>query len=333
MASFKTALVTGGAGFIGGHLVSLLVKDGVHVTILDPAVNTKGLPKSITAIKGSILDNKALDQAVKGQACVFHLAALTHLWAREKSQFEAVNVEGTRNVLAAVKKHKISMTVVTSTEAILRGYRDPNPFPITENDAAPDVSDMAGPYTRSKYTADRLVQKAASNGLPVVSVYPTVPIGAGDFGMTAPTKMVLDFVRGRTLAYLNALLNYVAVEDVAKGHYLAAERGSPGERFILGGENLAMQHLLELLAADTKKKMPRRRVPYFLAYATAIVLEFFADILTRKAPVASKEGVRLAMNSSFVSTHLAEQRLGYYPTPVNSAIRRTIQWFEEQKLI
>ena len=259
MASFRTALVTGGAGFIGSHLVSLLVKEGVRVTILDPAVNTKGLPKSITAIKGSILDMKVLEKAVKGQACVFHVAALTHLWARDKSQFEAVNVEGTRNVLAAVKKHKTPRTVVTSTEAILRGYRDPNPFPISETDGVPDTGDMAGPYTRSKHTADRLVQDAAKDGLAVVSVYPTVPIGPGDYGMTAPTKMILDFVRGRTPAYLNALLNYVPVEDVAKGHVLAAERGLPGERFILGGENLAMQHLLELLAADTGKKFRQNR--------------------------------------------------------------------------
>ena len=333
MATFKKALVTGGAGFIGAHLVAALMKEGVHVTVFDPAVKTKDLPKGVAGINKSVLDKGALTRAVKGQGCVFHLAALTHLWAKDKKQFHAVNVEGTENVLAACKKHKTKKIVVTSTETILRGYRDPNPFPISETDGVPDVKDMAGPYTRSKHAADRLVQAAAKDGLPAVSVYPTVPVGPGDYGLTAPTRMILDFVRGKTPAYLNALLNYVPVEDVARGHLLAAERGMPGERFILGGENLAMQHFLGLLEADAGRKMPKRRVPYELAYATAIVSELLADFVTRKPPVASREGVRLAMNPSFVSTHLAEKRLGFYATPVNSALRRTIHWFEEQKLL
>lgn len=333
MTAYRTALVTGGAGFIGAHLVALLVKEGVKVTVLDVAVKTKGLPKGVRGIRGSILDQETLDKALKGQECVFHVAALTHLWAKRKKDFAAVNVEGTRNVLAAAEKAKAKKIVVTSTETILRAWRDPNPFPISENDPTPKPEDMAGPYTKSKWQADRLVQEAAQQGLPVVSVYPTVPVGPGDHGLTAPTRMILDFVKGKTPAYLNALLNYVPVSDVASGHYQAAVLGGPGGRYILGSENLAMAHFLGELADVSGKKMPKRKVPYELAYSFAVFSEFFADVITRKPPVASREGVRLAMNPSFVSTNLAAAKLGYQPSAIKPALKATVEWFKEEGLI
>jgi len=333
MAFFKTALVTGGAGFIGAHLVALLVKEGVHVTVLDIAVKETGLPKGVVGIKGSILDQEVLDKAAKGQECVFHVAALTHLWAKRSKDFEAVNVEGTRNVLKAAKKAKAKKIVVTSTETILRGWRDPTPFPISENDPLPKLEEMAGPYTRSKWRADRLVQKAAKDGLPVCSVYPTVPIGPGDYNLTAPTRMILDYVRGKTPAYMNALLNYVSVDDVATGHYQAAILGEPGGRYILGSENLAMGHFLEELADASGKKMPRRKVPFELAYSFAILSEVFADVITRRPPVASKEGVRLALNPSFVSIKEATARLGYQPSTIKPALKATVEWFKKEGLL
>ena len=333
MGAFKTALVTGGAGFIGAHLVALLVKDGIKVTVLDPGVKTKGLPKGVKAIKGSILDQDALDKAAKGQECIFHVAALTHLWARDKKQFAAVNVEGTRNVLAAAKKAKAKKIVVTSTETILRAWRDPNPFPITENDPSVDKEYMAGPYTKSKWQADQLVRQAAKDGLPVISVYPTVPVGPGDYNMTAPTRMILDFVRGKTPAYLNALLNYVPVGDVAKGHYQAAILGEDGGRYILGSENLAMAHFLTELGDASGLDMPTRKVPFALAYSFAVVSEFFSNVITRKSPIASKEGVRLAMNPSFVSTEVAMTKLGYQPSAVKPALKATVQWFKDEGLL
>ncbi|MEE8294602.1 MAG: NAD-dependent epimerase/dehydratase family protein, partial [Sphingomonadales bacterium] len=265
MTSFKTALVTGGAGFIGRHLVALLVKKGCRVTVLDPGAIQNMFPKGVNVIKGSILDDKALAEAFIGVDVVFHLAALSHLWARDKKQFERINVEGTAAVLKAAKAAGVGKIVVTSTETVLRSWANNNPFPITEQEPTPDVEDMAGPYTRSKLKAANLVRAASSGGLPVVQVFPTVPVGPGDFGLTAPTKMILDFVTGKTPAYFNALLNFVAVEDVAQGHYLAAERGMPGEEFILGGENHTMSRFLEMLEDVSKVKMPKRKVPYQLA--------------------------------------------------------------------
>ncbi len=333
MSTFKTALVTGGAGFIGRHLVELLIKKGCGVTVLDPAAVPSMFPKGVRVIKGSILEDKDLTKAFIGVDAVFHLAALTHLWAKDKKDFERINVEGTAAVLKAAKEAEAGKIVVTSTETILRSWADNNPFPITEQEPIPDEADMAGPYTRSKLKAANLVRAAAKEGLPVVQVFPTVPIGAGDYGLTAPTKMILDFVEGKTPAFFNALLNFVTVEDVAEGHYLAAERGMPGEEFILGGENHAMSRFLEMLEDVSGVKMPTRQVPYFLAAMTGIFAEFFADFITRKPPVASKEAVKLALNSAFVSTHAAEKRLGYAPGSVKPALKKTVAWFKEIKLI
>lgn len=333
MSTFKTALVTGGAGFIGRHLVALLVQKGCNVQVLDPAAIPSMFPKGVKIIKGSILVDKDLTKAFIGVDVVFHLAALTHLWAKDKKEFERINVAGTAAVLKAAKEAGVEKIVVTSTETVLRSWANNNPFPITEQEPIPDLADMAGPYTRSKLKAANLVRAAASGGLPVVQVFPTVPVGAGDFGLTAPTKMILDFVEKKTPAYFNALLNFVAVEDVALGHYMAAERGMPGEEFILGGENHAMARFLEMLEDVSGVEMPKRKVPYWLAAITAIFAEFFADFITRRPPVASKEGVRLALNSAFVSTHHAEKRVGYLPGSVKPALKRTVQWFKDEKLI
>ena len=333
MASIRTALVTGGAGFIGRHLVAHLLENKIKVRILDPDSHLRPLPKGAEAIAGSILEPAALDTAMAGVDCVFHLAALAHLWARDKSDYRRINVDGARAVLDAVKKHKVKRLVVTSTETVLRGWNDPTPFPITEADPPAGLADMAGPYTRSKCAADEMVQAEAKAGLDVVSVYPTVPVGPGDYGLTAPTQMILDFVKGKNPAYLNAGFNFVAVEDAAKAHHLAAELGQPGGRYIVGAENLSMKTFLELLARVSGKKMPTRAIPYDLALAVAIGAEFAADFVTRKPPVATREGVRLARFPSFVSSEKAKHELGYTPTPVEDALARALAWFRQEKLI
>jgi dihydroflavonol-4-reductase len=333
MSTFKTALVTGGAGFIGRHLVDLLIKKGCRVTVLDPTAIPSMFPKGVSVIKGSILDDKALTKSLIGVEVVFHLAALTHLWAKDKKEFERINVEGTAAVLKAAKEAEVAKIVVTSTETVLRSWANTNPFPITEQEPIPDLADMAGPYTRSKLKAANLVRTAAKEGLPVVQVFPTVPVGEGDYGLTAPTKMILGFVEKKTPAYFNALLNFVTVEDVAEGHYLAAERGMLGEEFILGGENLAMFRFLEMLGDVSGVEMPKRQVAYLLAALTGVLAEFFADFITRRPPIASKEAVRLALNSAFVTTHAAEKRLGYVPGSIKPALKKTVNWFKKVNLI
>jgi nucleoside-diphosphate-sugar epimerase len=333
MAPIRTALVTGGAGFIGGHLVAHLLANNVAVRVLDPVSIKRPPPKGAEMVAGSILDPAALDQACAGVDCVFHLAAQAHLWAKDKHEYRRVNVEGTRAVIAAVKKHDVKRLVATSTETVLRAWDDPAAFPITEADPRPALAGMAGPYTRSKFEADGLVHAAAKAGVDAVSLYMAVPVGPGDFGLTAPSRMILDFLKGRTPAYLNTGINFVPVEDAAKAHFLAAELAPSGSRYIVGAENLSMKTFLELLEKISGKKMPTRTVSYEVAFATAIVSETISDLLTRKPPVATREGLRLARHPSFVSIEAAKRDLGFAPTPIADALARAIAWFKKEKLI
>ncbi|HXV73124.1 MAG TPA: NAD-dependent epimerase/dehydratase family protein [Sphingomonadales bacterium] len=333
MAGVRKALVTGGAGFIGRHLVAHLLASNVSVRVLDPLAGKRPIPDGAEIVAGSVFDADALDAACEGVDCVFHLAALAHLWARDKRDYQRVNVEGTAAVIAAVKRHKVRRLVATSTETILRAWDDATAFPISESDPRPALSGMAGPYTRSKWQADELVQAAVKEGLDVVSLYPTVPVGPGDYGLTAPTQMILDFVKGKNPAYLNAGLNFVAVEDAAKAYLLAAGLAPTGGRYLIGGENLAMKTFLALLEKASGRKMPARAIPYDFALATAVVAEALADFVTRQPPAATREGVRLVRHPSFVSIEKAKRELAFSPTPVADALARALAWFKKEKLI
>lgn len=333
MLKVQKALITGGAGFIGRHLASCLVDQGVLVRVLDPMAGARSFPKNVETIEGSVLDAPILKKACEDVDCVFHLAALAHLWHRDACQFSAINVGGTRAVLEAVRKRKGLRLIATSSETVLKGWNDSTSFPISESDSQPLLSHMAGPYTRSKWKADDLVRAAAKAGMNVVSLYPTVPIGPGDYGLTAPTKMILNFVKRKNLAYYNARLNFVAVQDVAKAHLLAAQLAPAGSRYVIGGQNLSMETFLQMLERISKVKMPTYSVPYELAYATAFVSEAISNVVTHKPPVASRESVRLVRHSSFVSVDKAKRELNYFPHSISDALTQVLHWYKDEKLI
>jgi len=216
-------LVTGGAGFLGRHLVDQLIGvEGREVRVIDP--QPWAPPPGGAAIAGSILDPEALDRAMRGVAELHHLAAHAHLFARDSGVYERVNVEGTRAVLEAAKRHAVKRIVVVSSAVILRGWNDPDPSPVTEAGPIPPRSAMAGPYSRSKREADGLVRRAVAEGLPAVTLYPTVPLGPGDHGMTAPTRMLAMLLERPPPAYLECRLDLVPVTDLAALCRLAARR-------------------------------------------------------------------------------------------------------------
>lgn len=310
-------LITGGAGFIGRHLHKQLLDEGYEVQVLDPRSGT-----------GSILDVMTVRQAMKDVDLVFHLAALAHLWAADHRDYERVNVEGTRVVLAEARRAGVKRIIVTQTEVILRGYDISTGRPLCEDEPAALVSEMAGPYSVSKWQADRLCRE--TNDLDIVSLYPTVPVGAGDDAMTAPTAMLEMFLNAPPPAYLPATLNYVPVEDVARAHILAAQKADAGARFLIAGEDWTMERIFDLVASYSDKAMPARRIPYVLARISASISERLAGI-TKNAPLATVEGVRFAKNTWLMDASHAREVLGWEAGDVSDALNDALSWLQHRQ--
>lgn len=321
------SVVTGGAGFIGRHLVRQLLALGERVRVLDVNVWPGELGPDVEVIRGSVLDPQAVDAALRGARHLYHLAGNPHLWARDKGEFVRVNADGTRMILERAARAGLQRIVVTSTDAVFasRRARSCGASP-GEPDAEPSLADMAGPYCESKLLADRAARAAARKGLPVVLVHPTVPVGPGDVNRTPPTQMLLGFLNGKIPAYLECELNLIAVEDVAAGHILAAERGRVGESYILCNETMRLSRLLELLEEVSGVPMPRLRLPYWIAYGFSAVAEALADHVFGSAPVASLTGVRLARAAQQLDCPKAQRELGLPRTPVRDALCRAAEW-------
>ena len=328
----RLSLVTGGSGFIGGHLVRMLAARGERVRILDihpPAQKLDG----VSWIEGSICDAKSVREALEGAERLFHLAANPNLWARDKSTFRQVNLEGTRIVLDEAGRAGTPRIIYCSTESILKSWRRNSATPIANGDFDLGPDDMPGPYTISKLLAEREAIAAAARGLPVIIVNPTVPMGPGDRLLSPPTRMLLNFLNGETPAYLDCAFNVVDVRHAAFAHILAAERGRIGERYILGGVNVRLGDLLVTLGEVTGLRMPRYKVPYGIALAVATVSEFIADRVTHRPPVAPLAGVRLARTPMLFDSSKAQLKLGMPETNLRRTLAEAVAWLVERGLV
>jgi dihydroflavonol-4-reductase len=319
-----TILVTGGCGFIGRRLVAQLRARGDRIRVLD-VTPPHDLPEDVEFLHGSILDEATLANAMAGVQHVYHLAGIAHLWTRQKAEFVRINVRGTEMVLRAAAEQRVERVVHCSTESILLPKRPAKNVWI-DDDTAPPYADMPGPYTRSKHLAEQAALAAARSGLDVRIVSPTVPIGANDSNMTPPAAMLAMFLAGRSPVFLDCILNLVDVRDVAAGMVLSAERGRLGQRYVLGGDNMSLRELLGLLELISKRRMPKRALPASAAFAAAALAEWLADRVTGRRPLATREGVRLALRSARFDSRKARRELGYEPRPIQQALAETLQW-------
>jgi len=325
-------LITGGSGFIGQAVVTaLLERGGDTLRVLDLEPPPEPLAARVDFHQGSILDAQRLHRAMRGCERVFHLAGIPDLWLPEKRRFEEVNHQGSRRVLEAAARAGVRRLVFTSTESIVAGTRGRR-GEVDETSPA-TLADMPGPYCRSKFRAEAAARQAARAGLPVVIVNPTLPVGAGDRRLTPPSRMLLGYLNGAYGAYLDTTVNLVHVQDVARGHLLAEEKGRPGERYLLSGENLRLRELLAMLERVTGLPIARPRVPWALAWGVAAVSEFAADHLTGRAPVAPLTGVRLARRPLCFTHRKARRELGLTFTPVREALVEAVADFRARGLL
>jgi dihydroflavonol-4-reductase len=322
-------LITGGAGFIGSHLVRLLVERGATVRVLErPEASVAHLPLDhIELVRGDIRDDQAVRRAVRGCDEVYHLAANPHLWARRRGLFQQVNYRGTVHVLEAALAAGARRVLHTSTESILTRARQVGP--IAEEQRV-TLDDAIGPYCRSKLRAEHFAFALARHGAPVIVVNPTIPVGPGDYGQTPPTRMILDFCRGKRREYLDAELNLIDVRDVAEGMVRAMEHGQPGRRYLLGHENLSIRAVFALLAKLTGLPEPTRRVPYAVALTAAYVSEFFSDVLTHEMPTATVTGVKLTRRTMHFDARRSLEELGLCPRPVTASLTEAVAWYRER---
>ncbi len=319
-------VVTGGAGFIGSHLVRLLVARGERVRVVErPGAKVEHLPlDQVQLVTADIRDWAAVRAALRGCHTVYHLAANPQLWTKHRIEFHRVNYLGTVHVLTEALEAGAVRVLHTSTESILTRSRQSTP--IAEDQDVP-ASDVIGPYCRSKYRAEQFAFHLARSGAPVVVVNPTLPIGPGDWERSPPTQMMLDFCRGARSAYLDGDLNLMDVRDVALGMVAAMERGRPGVRYLLGAENWSIRSVFNLLAHITGLPEPRWRVPYPVALAAAYASELVADTITGRIPAATVTGVKLTRRRMHFDASRSLAELELRPRPVAESIAEAVAWF------
>jgi len=319
-------LVTGGAGFIGSHLVRRLLDSGQPVRVLErPGAPVKHLPLDrIDLVWADIRDRQAVEQAVRGCRDVYHLAANPQLWAQRRGTFRQVNYVGAVNVLEAALRAGAGRVLHTSTESILTRARQTAAI---AEDQAVTAHDVVGPYCRSKFLAERHAFRLARSGAPVIIVNPTLPVGPGDWGRSPPTQLILDFCCGKRREYLDADLNLIDVRDVADGMVHALERGQPGRRYLLGHENLSVRELFVALARLTGLPGPRWRVPYGVALTAAYISEWLADVVTHRPPAATVTGVKLTRRRMHFDARRSLDELGLRPRAVAESLAETVTWF------
>ncbi len=319
-------LVTGANGFIGGALVRVLLEAGHRVrAFVRPHSDRRGLEGlAAEIVQGDVRDRAALAAAVKGCGWVFHAAALYQLWARDRLAFYASNVEGTRNLLEAAWEAGVERAVYTSTVGVFPPPR--NGRPLTE-EVEGTVDQVCGDYKRSKFLAEAEALALARRGLPVVIVNPSAPVGPGDWKPTPTGQMIVDYLNGKMWAYMDTGLNIIAVEDVARGHLLAAERGRPGQRYILGHENMTLRQIFAVLAEVSGIPAPRVKVPRGVVLPLGHVSQWVAEHVTGRPPQIPLDAVRMAQHFMFFDCRKAREELGLCPGPARDALRRAAHWF------
>jgi dihydroflavonol-4-reductase len=318
--------VTGATGFLGSHVARVLAENGADLRLLvRPTSDLRNL-EGVRGeqVVGDLREPASFDKALSGCDVLFHVAADYRIWVRDPDQMYRSNVEGTRALLAAARKNGVQRTVYTSSVATMGFIGDGTS---ANEDSPVNLADMIGPYKRSKFMAEQVALEAARNGMHVVVVNPTTPVGERDIKPTPTGRIVVDFLKKKFPAYVDTGLNLVDATECARGHVMALERGRSGERYILGGENLTLKQILDKLAAITRLPSPTVRVPHFVALSAAVVDELWTGRIRGLEPRATIDAVQMGRKKMFVTSAKAERELGWKTVPVDASLTRAVDWF------
>jgi dihydroflavonol-4-reductase len=320
------SLVTGATGFVGSAVARALLGAGQHVrTLARPNSDRRNLGGlNVEIAEGALEDRASLARAIAGCRYVFHVAADYRLWVPDPAPMFRANVEGTRDLLIAALAAGVERVVYTSSVATLGLV----PGDLADEDTPSSARDMIGPYKQSKFAAEEVVRELITErALPAVIVNPSTPIGPRDLKPTPTGRVILEAARGHMPGYVDTGLNIAHVDDVAAGHLAAAETGRVGERYILGGENMSLEQILEEVAQLVGARPPRIRVPYTAAYPVAVGAELIARV-TGRDPFVTLDGVRMARKKMYFTSAKAARELGYAPRPARQAIADAVAWFK-----
>ena len=320
-------LVTGATGFIGSNLARMLWRDGYQVrALVRQGSNTIAIDDTgIEPVPGDILDRKSVARAAQGCQALFHCAAAYTFWSPDPKLVYRTNVDGTATVLDAAGDAGVSKIIYTSTVSTM-GFA---PGAAGNEDTPLDTKHLAGAYKKSKYRAEQVALDKAAQGLPVVVVNPTAPVGPWDVKPTPTGRVVLDFLKGRIPAYISCGMNLVDVEDVAAGHILAMKKGRTGQRYILGNMNVTLMQLFSMLEKITGLRPPRWRVPFWLVTMAGQLDQMVEGNLMGREPRIPLEGIMAVRHPMYVDCAKAIVELGLPQSPVEKALANAVDWFTD----
>jgi dihydroflavonol-4-reductase len=317
--------LTGGTGFIGAHVARALVERGERVRCLvRPRGRRQSLPEGVEIVEGDLDCREQLREALAGCHTLYHCAADYRLVVPSAADMHRSNVQGTANVLEAAARAGVGRVVYTSSVGVLGARADGAPATEAEQGA---IGEMCGSYKRSKFLAEEVAREWHQRGLPVVIVNPSTPVGELDAKPTPTGQILVDFLNRRLPAYVDTGLNVVDVRDVAAGHVLAAERGRPGERYILGHRNVTLRALLEQLAALTGLAAPRVRLPHWIPLTIAVLEAPFARLRRPRVPL---DGVRMSRRPMYFDAGKAVRELGLPQSAIEGALARAVAWYRTE---
>jgi dihydroflavonol-4-reductase len=318
--------LTGSTGFVGSHVARAYAAQSADLRLLTRSSSNLSAIEGLTAeiVVGDLRQSESLRSAIRGCDALVHVAADYRLWVRDPKEMYAANVDGTRELLRIAREENVAKVVYTSSVATMGFKADGT---IVNEDTPVALADMIGHYKRSKFLAEQEAIQAARAGQHIMILNPTTPIGPGDAKPTPTGRIIVDFLNKRFPAYVDTGLNLVDVDEVARMHVVALERGTLGERYILGGENLTLKQILDRMSAITGLSSPTMKVPHTVAMAFAFFDETITGKLRGKEPRATVEAVRMGKKMMFASSAKAERELGFKVMPVYHALRAAIDWF------